>query len=236
MALRRPKRRRSLEALERSDWVDEISKVDPRLPDRIHEKARAGDLFHTNAVEIVREDHPRIPWMKAGRAIVSLRYLSAVLAVDLDAEKVVWLHRGDFVGQHEPRVLPNGRILLFDNGNHVERSRAIEIDPTDGRLVWQYPDETALPEGEGGETLFSHCCSTAARLPNGSSLLVVTDMGLAREVTPSGDIVWELANPHRAGDRGELIAALFDVVRLPAEFPVDWTTQALAAHGGDAVR
>jgi len=212
-----------LEALERSRWRDEIGKLDARLPERIRDKAEAGDLFHANSVEIVRESHPTLPWMKKGRALVSLRFLSAVLCVDLQRREVVWLHRGDFVGQHEPRLLADGRILLFDNANHTGRSRALEIDPADGRVTWQYP----APDGQA---LFSQCCGTATRLPNGNSQLVVTDMGLALEVTPGGDVVWEFANPHRAGERGELVAALFDLVRLPADFPTDWTGQSLASH------
>ncbi len=212
-----------LEALERSRWSDEVQKIDARLPARIREKASAGDLFHTNSVEIVREDHPTIRWMRKGRAIVSLRLLSAIMAVDLGRRQVVWFHRGDFVGQHEPRVLANGRILLFDNGNHAQRSRTIEIDGADGRILWQYPKDDE-------PVLFSQCCSTAARLPNGNSLLVVTDMGLAREVTPEGDVAWEFANPHRAGERHELVAALFDLIRLPEDFPVTWTQQTLAAQ------
>lgn len=212
-----------LEALERSRWRDQIHAVDPRLPERIQDKARAGDLFHTNSVEIVREDHPTIDWMKKGRAIVSLRFLSAVMAVDLEQRRVVWFHRGDFVGQHEPTLLADGNVLLFDNGNHSGQSRALEIDPGDGRVVWHYP-------GDGDPPLFSQCCSTATRLPNGNSQLVVTDMGRALEVTPDGEIVWEFVNPNRAGERNELVAALFDLVRLPAGFPTDWTQQTLASQ------
>jgi hypothetical protein len=34
--------------------------------------------------------------------------------------------------------------------------------------------------------------------------------------------VWEYYNPRRAGDEGQYIAMIPEMVRLPADFPVDW--------------
>ena len=42
------------------------------------------------------------------------------------------------------------------------------------------------------------------------------------EVTPEGEIVWEFVNPHRSGEDDELIATLFDLVRIREDFPMDW--------------
>jgi hypothetical protein len=69
---------------------------------------------------------------------------------------------------------------------------------------------------------FSNFCGTAERLPNGNTLIVESDNGRAFEVTSAGAIVWEFHNPHRAGEEGEFIARLFDLVRLPPEFPTAW--------------
>jgi len=41
-------------------------------------------------------------------------------------------------------------------------------------------------------------------------------------VTRSKEIVWEFVSPHRAGDRGELVATLFDLTRIPADSPPGW--------------
>ena len=41
-------------------------------------------------------------------------------------------------------------------------------------------------------------------------------------MTPDGTIVWEYVSPYRAGEDNELVATLFEVVRLPADFPLDW--------------
>jgi hypothetical protein len=45
-------------------------------------------------------------------------------------------------------------------------------------------------------------------------LITDTESGWAIEVTPTGEIVWDFYNPHRAGDDGELIASLFELIRL----------------------
>jgi hypothetical protein len=41
-------------------------------------------------------------------------------------------------------------------------------------------------------------------------------------VTPEGVTVWKYLNPMRAGDDLEYIATIFEMVRLPRDFPVDW--------------
>ena len=63
---------------------------------------------------------------------------------------------------------------------------------------------------------------TSQRLPNGNTLITESENGRAFEVVPGGDIVWEYNNPHRAGARGEYIGVLFEVDRLPSDFPLGW--------------
>ena len=48
------------------------------------------------------------------------------------------------------------------------------------------------------------------------------DRGKAFEVTPDGTVVWEYLNPMRAGGDLWFIATLFEPVRLPRAFPLDW--------------
>ena len=65
-------------------------------------------------------------------------------------------------------------------------------------------------------------CGSSERLPNGNTLISESNRGRAIEVTPDKQIVWEFINPHRAGENNELIATLFEVVRLDPRFPLDW--------------
>ena len=86
-------------------------------------------------------------------------------------------------------------------------------------VVWSY-------EGTSREPFFTAFCGTAERLANGNTLIVESDNGRAFEVTMGGEIVWEFHNPHRAGEEGEFIATLFDLVRLPPDFPTAWIPRA----------
>jgi hypothetical protein len=87
----------------------------------------------------------------------------------------------------------------------------MEIDPLTGRTVWEY--------GGRGVDFSSRTMGSCQRLPNGNTLITESENGRAVEVTRDGRTVWEFYNPARAGDDGELVAVLFEVVRLPGDFP-----------------
>ena len=76
--------------------------------------------------------------------------------------------------------------------------------------------------GAPARPLQSEECGAAHRLDNGNTLIVESLAGRALEVTPAGEIVWEYYNPHRAGARRELIATLFDVVRVDPGLVQGW--------------
>ena len=78
------------------------------------------------------------------------------------------------------------------------------------------------------EKLYSREAGAIQRLPNGNTLMTESDRGRGVEVTPDGRVVWEFVNPHRAGEQNELIAALYDVVRVPRE-SVRWLATAARA-------
>lgn len=194
-----------LEALGRSRYAVLLGAVKPQ-----------GDVLHTNALEVLDGSLAgQLPAFRAGNVLVSIRTLSALAVVDMVSGKVNWALKGSWRKQHDPSVLPNGNILIFDNNGNSERSRVIELDPVTGRIEWTY-------RGESADDFYSQMCGAATRLPNGNTLATESDGGRAIEVTSDGDIVWEYLNPERAGDRGELVATLFEMTRLPADFPLDW--------------
>jgi len=177
-------------------------------------RGKAGDVFHTNTLEVLDGRHSRRdPAFRRGNVLVSVRELSAIAVVDPDREAVVWARTGAWRRQHQPTFLANGNLLLFDNqGAGGSRSRVFELDPMSGEVGWQY--------GGGPEVdFFSRTLGSCQRLPNGNTLITESENGRAIEVTPEGRTVWEFHNPHRAGDRGELVAVLFEMVRLPVDFP-----------------
>lgn len=178
--------------------------------------ARKGDLFHTNAIQVLDgENAAASPAFRRGNILLSVLYMDAVVILDPTRRKIVWAATRDWKRQHEPVLLPGGTMLLYDNLGAAGQSRILELDPLTLKTVWEYRGTTAQP-------FFSAECGTVHRLPNGNTLIVESLNGRAFEVTPEKRIVWELYNPHRAGKDGELIATLFDVIRLPAGFGRGW--------------
>ena len=57
-------------------------------------------------------------------------------------------------------------------------------------------------------------------------LINVSAEGRAIEVTPGREIVWEYDDPFHAGDKNELVATLYQAVRLPADMPIaPWASE-----------
>jgi hypothetical protein len=175
-----------------------------------------GDIFHTNTLEILDGSHTdRSTWFKKGNLLVSLLEFNMIDMVDPETESVVWALSGPWDAPHQPTLLPNGNILLFDNRRHGDFSKVIEFDPFTGRVVWAY-------EGNSENGFFTRDCGSAERLPNGNTLITESNAGRAFEVTQDNEIVWEFYNPYRAGENQELVATVLEVVRLRPDFPVDW--------------
>ncbi|MCB9762561.1 MAG: hypothetical protein H6739_22370 [Alphaproteobacteria bacterium] len=174
-------------------------------------RREGGDVYHTNTLTLLdgRAEHPAFT---AGRVLLSMRTLSTLAVLDLDAQRVVWATKGSYHGQHDPRMLDDGRVLLFDNGRKA--SRVLALDPT------TLAEEVVY--GPADRSFFSKFCGAAQRTPAGTTLITESDAGRALEVTPEGEVVWAFYNPHRAGADGGLIATLFEVQRLPPDFPVGW--------------
>jgi hypothetical protein len=178
-------------------------------------RRRRGDVMHTNTLHLLdgrlAGAHPAFA---RGNVLVSSRWLDVIAIVDLAREEVVWAWRGEFRRQHDPKILDNGHLLLFNNEKSASVSSVMELDPIGRRLVWEYAGSADAP-------LYSLSCGAAERLPNGNTLITESDNGRAIEVTPEGTIVWEFVNPHRAGPDGTYVATLFELVRLPARGSFD---------------
>jgi hypothetical protein len=175
---------------------------------------REGDIFHTNTLEVLDGRFAdRDPAFRKGNLLVSVLKLDTLAVLDPERRTVVWARTGGWRRQHQPTFLDDGHLLLFDNtGAGLERSRVLEIEPASGKVVWQYG-------GTPAEDLFSKTLGSCQRLPNGNTLITESENGRALEVTHDKRVVWEFYNPHRAGDHGELVAVLFEMIRLPPDFP-----------------
>jgi hypothetical protein len=180
-----------------------------------------GDLLHTNALELLDgRCAARHPAFAAGNLLLSSRVLSALFVLDPRADagrgRVLWAQRGSFRFQHEPRLLEDCSILLFDNSGAEPHSRVLEVEigssaaPAGERVVYA---------GSPERRFYTRFCGAAARLANGNTLITETGPGRAFEVTPQGQIAWEFVNPFE--DQGK-VASIFELVRLPADATDGW--------------
>ncbi len=179
-------------------------------------REKTGDIFHTNTVEILDEAMAKaLPAFRAGNILTSMRNMDVVAVVDIQEASVVWAHKGSYREQHDPTLLENGHLLLFDNLGQKQGSAVWEFELPSMKTVWSYRGGTDGP-------LMSWACGANARLANGNTLITESDNGRAFEVTPERDIVWEFINPNLAGKNNEYVATLFEIVRLPLDFPAGW--------------
>lgn len=166
------------------------------------------DPLHTNDVDVLDEQSAawlaqKVPVARAGQVLLSFRELAtgSLALLDLDEEKVVWALQGQWLSHHDPDVLPNGNILLFDNRGHFGpggQSRILEIDPATGGIVWAYT-------GDEDNPFDSPIRAEQEALANGNILITEASPGRLLEITRQGEIVWEYINPVRGGEKDELI-------------------------------
>ncbi len=177
-----------------------------------------GDVLHCNTIVYIKPgmlpDGYTGP-LRPNTVILSHRAVDLVCAVDLEEESVYWAQSELWHMQHEPALLADGTMLIFDNQGMGERSSVLQFDPVTSEVLWEYRGSLEHP-------FYSVGVGSCQRLQNGNTLIVESVMGRAFEVTHEGEIVWEFYNPHRAGEDHELIATLFDVVRVSPETVENW--------------
>jgi hypothetical protein len=199
-------------------------------------------------------------WFDEGRAefhpdniMYSSRHANLVAIISRATGAVVWRvgpdfagrpeeRLGQFVGQHNPHLIPKGlpgagNVLVFDNGGASgygtsptgsvyryarDYSRVVEFNPVTLEIVWEYGGEFAP------ERLYSNFAGGAQRLPNGNTLITIAVERRVIEVTPEGQIVWEHRHVMDTLDEPQW---LYRAHRVPPE----WLPAGVnAAHGNYA--
>jgi hypothetical protein len=149
------------------------------------------DWTHSNSLDVLPN----------GDILVSNRHLDQLIAIKPDFTGIDWKLGGlgsdftfpnpsdQFYHQHYARMLPNGDILLFDNGNlrpqdqGGEYSRALEL-----KLDFKTMQATKVWEYRNTPDLSSPAVGSVIRLPNGNT---VVDFGVdtARDSPPVYTVV-----------------------------------------------
>lgn len=184
--------------LEIISLYDVISTRPERFPlARVSPNSRGGtpwvDLFHCNSVEWMRDDRlaQRHPIYDRGNVLICLRHQNRVAIIDWDRREVVWAWGAKELScPHDAHTLPNGNILVFDNGLTREWSRVVEVDPLARKIVWEY-------RAPNPEDFFTISKGANQRFPNGNTLITNSDNGVVFEVTRDGEVVWEYRCPHK---------------------------------------
>lgn len=166
------------------------------------------DILHPNSITILDgANAQQAPAFKKGNLLVSVAFLNALVVIDPATRELVWAHQGPYKIQHDPSVLDNGNLLVFDNRGIAPHSRVIEFTLPSMEIAWSFCGTDQVP-------FASDTCGTCQRLPNGNTLIVESNGGRAFEVTPKGDIVWEFYNPHRTQENK--ITKIYMMTWLPA--------------------
>jgi hypothetical protein len=141
-------------------------------------QGKTEDWTHSNSLDVFPN----------GDILMSNRYLNQVIAIKPDFSGVIWKLGGvgsdftfpnpsdQFYHQHFVKILPNGNIILFDNGNlrpvdqGGEYSRAEEL-----KLDFDTMEATKVWECRYTPDLFCSAVGSAIRLSNGDT---VVDFGV----------------------------------------------------------
>jgi len=175
-----------------------------------------GDWPHINTIEVL-PDGPaaeKDARFKTGNLLFCGRHIDTIGVIDRQSGKVVWAWGpGELLGPHMPTMLPNGHILVYDNGSNRSTkvrgyTRIVELDPIGGKIVWQY-------RADPPHFFYSRARGSSQRLPNGNTFIAESDPGRCFEVTPQGEMVWEFYTPdkNKNGSRH----ALYRTVAYPRD-------------------
>jgi hypothetical protein len=154
-----------------------------------------------------------------GNVLINFRHLDMMAIIDRRTGRFVWEKRDPSWGhQHNAEMLPNGNITFFANGayNLIQPfcSRAVELDPRTGAVVWEYKAPQSW-------TFFSPIISGVQRLAGGNTLICEGMGGRVLEVTPQGELAWEYVCPFFAPvfPNDGPCNALFRAYRYAADSP-----------------
>ena len=147
-------------------------------------------------------DHPNaLSFDGDGNYIVSWRNLDQVMAINSQTGDLLWRiggaqgdyqfvndPLGGFSKQHSAKILPNGNLLVYDNGTEHDpaETRAVEyrLDHVakTATLVWEYHHDPPI---------YTAFVGWVERLASGNTWVGFSLQGRVVEVDPSGNVVWE---------------------------------------------
>lgn len=185
-------------------WIwHAYEQLDPQI-DLLGSQASRAEWTHANSIRFLDKD----PFEGKQSYLISFANINEIALIDKESGKIIKRSDPLMLGyQHDPTLLKNGNILVFDNGFQKKpqprpfaSSRVLEIDPKKNRIVWDFTGGTGIDT-----VLFSsNVAGGAQRLENGNTLITESTRGRILEVTQNKEVVWDFINPHTAFSTGSL--------------------------------
>ncbi len=155
--------------------LDAMCPLDPRC-----------EWDHCNAVKVLPD----------GNVMTTCFSLNNIYIIDKSSSDIIWrwgAKEGELAHPHDPTLLENGNILVFDNGLHrpmspPSYSRVLEVNRETGEIEWLFQESNTVD-------FYGSYISGCQRLSNGNTLICVGPKGHFFEVTPEGEKVWDYVNP-----------------------------------------
>ena len=174
--------------------------------DRICPLENRWEWTHTNSLDATDD-----------AILFSCRQNSRVGLIDRSSGELRWKYGAPEVfHQHHASTLPNGHVLIYDNGMHrladLSYSRIVEVNPATDEVVWEY-------QANPREQFFSGHISGAERQSNGNTLICEGTSGRVFEVTREGEVVWEWVSPFVNRRRDQRMSWIFRVRRYALDHP-----------------
>ena len=171
----------------------------------------AGDILHANDIEVFEGDNEGAV-VRRGDILVSLRNISTILLLDPVDFRVKAHLTGNFLRQHDPDFIGGDRILIYDNNNLFPTRRS--NDPGSRILIADLAtgETETFFEGSGETAFFSSIMGKTQLLENGNLMVTASKEARAFEVSPDGEMLWQMRNLI-GGGRGAILTSV-DV--LPA--------------------
>ncbi|MBU1705039.1 MAG: aryl-sulfate sulfotransferase [Nanoarchaeota archaeon] len=143
------------------------------------------DYYRFNSLQIIPKNDLKF---QEGSILVSARHGSLIFILDNGSNEIKWfISKKDIgiEGQHSAQLLPNGRLLIFDNGRYRGWSRVIELNPKTMKIEWEYKSDDFFTLSQG----------YVQRLENGNTLITESEKGHVFEIDSAGKKVWEFYHP-----------------------------------------
>ncbi|MGB1109081.1 MAG: arylsulfotransferase family protein [Gammaproteobacteria bacterium] len=166
------------------DWLlMGMGRVDPK------------DLVHLNDVQPVLSDAGEL---RQGDLLLSLRDRSSIVHYRPAERRVIRVKSGPWTLQHDPDVLPDGRIAVFDNAAYLAPDGKYKrARPLASVVIWDPADDSAerpFEQAIKAADVFTTSGGQVQVLGNGDALLDESVWRRVLRVSPEGGVRWEFVN------------------------------------------